>query len=144
VPSFLASGPAPPKEKSMITISRLLAARGWLSIMTLAGALVLGLLFAPAVRAGMIEVAPGATRQIDVGDRYNYTTITITNAGAAAGRLEFGTPVDQAVDVPDSGSIELYGRYGRSPTGGNYVTVKNSGSVPLRILSRYQETVRSP
>lgn len=106
--------------------------------------LVLGLAAAPPAQAGMIQVEPGASSQIDVGDRSNYTTITVSNAGSVAGRLEFGAPVNQTVEVPAGGKVELYGAYGRGPLGNSSVAVKNSGSVPLRVLSRYQETIRLP
>lgn len=112
----------------------------------LAAALMLaaGLMAALPAQAGMIQVEPGATGQIDVGDRSNYTTIIISNAGNAAGRLELGAPVDQVIEVPAGGRVELYGTYGHSAAGSNYVAVKNSGSVALRLLSRYQETFRRP
>lgn len=103
--------------------------------------LVLGLAVAPPARAGMVEITPGASVQIDVADRGSYTTITISNAGAAAGRLELGTPPGQIVEVPAGGKVELYGAYGQ---GGSYVVVKNSGGVPLRVLTRYQERTRLP
>lgn len=85
--------------------------------------------------AGSIEVAPNQTAQIDVGSRDSYTSITVTNRGAEAGRLEIaGT----AVAVPANGQVELYDRYGRNTRGPSYVTVTNSGTSPLRLLSRYQ------
>lgn len=103
--------------------------------------LTLTLALAQPARAGMIEVAPGASGQIDVADRGSYTTITISNSGTAAGRLELGTSPAQIVEVPAGGKVELYGAYGQS---GSYVAVKNSGSVPLRVLTRYQERPRLP
>ena len=106
--------------------------------------LALGLAATPPAQAGMIQVEAGASGQIDVGDRNNYTTITITNTGSVAGRLEFGAPVNQVIDVPAGGKAELYGPYGRSSSGPGYVTVRNSGGVPLRVLSRYQESPRLP
>ena len=75
-----------------------------------------------AALAGSIVVAPGASGQIDVGDRYSYTTIDITNQGNAAGK------------------IEVYDRYGRSVNGGSYITVTNTGAAPLHLISRYQMT----
>lgn len=104
-------------------------------------ALGLALTVAQPARAGMIEIAPGATGQIDVADRGSYTTITISNSGTTAGRLELGMPPGQIVEVPAGGKVELYGAYGQS---GSYVAVKNSGSVPLRVLTRYQERIRLP
>lgn len=102
---------------------------------------ILALAVAFPARAGMIEIAPGATGQIDVADRGSYTTITISNSGAAAGRLELGTPPGEVVEVPAGGKVELYGAYGQA---GSYVALKNTGSVPLRVLTRYQERVRLP
>ncbi|WP_374301390.1 hypothetical protein [Ferrovibrio sp.] len=106
--------------------------------------LALGLAAISPAQAGMVQVEPGAASQIDVGDRSNYTTITISNAGAVAGRLELGAPVNQTIEVPAGGKVELYGAYGRGPVSGSYVSLKNSGNVPLHVLSRYQETVRLP
>lgn len=102
---------------------------------------ILALAVALPARAGMIEIAPGATGQIDVADRGSYTTMTISNSGTMAGRLELGPPASQVVDVPAGGKVELYGAYGQA---GSYLAVKNTGSVPLRILTRYQERVRLP
>ena len=99
-------------------------------------ALSSALVHAPAL-AGSIVVAPGATGQIDVGDRYSYTTIDITNDGTTAGKIEIG---GKTHDVPAGGKIEIYDRYGRSTIGGTYIYVTNTGAAPLHLISRYQMT----
>lgn len=99
-------------------------------------ALSFALAGAPAL-AGSIVVAPGATGQIDVGDRYSYTTINITNEGGVAGKIEIG---GKTHEVPAGGKIEIYDRYGRSTIGGTYIYVTNTGTVPLHLISRYQMT----
>lgn len=109
--------------------------------LAVAFALSLALAAAPA-RAGSIVLQPGAAGQIDVGDRYSYTTIDITNEAAAAGRIEIA---GKSFDVPAAqnnvpGKIEVYDRYGRSTYGGSYITVTNTGAAPLRLISRYQMT----
>lgn len=91
---------------------------------------------APA-QAGSIVVAPGATGQIDVGDRYSYTTIDITNQGATAGKIEIA---GKTHEVPAGGKIEVYDRFGRGTVGGTYIYVTNTGTTPLHLISRYQMT----
>jgi hypothetical protein len=92
-----------------------------------------------SAQAGSFTVQPGATAQIDVGARDGYTTITVVNAAGTAGSLQLpvGAPT---VAVPANGKIELYDRYGRGASGAAYVMVINTGSVPLRVTSRYQAT----
>lgn len=90
-----------------------------------------------AALAGSIVVQPGASGQIDVGDRYSYTTIDITNQGTAAGKIEIA---GKTHDVPAGAKIEIYDRYGRSTIGGSYITVTNTGAAPLHLISRYQMT----
>lgn len=105
---------------------------------TVSAAFALSLvLSAASALAGSIIVAPGASGQIDVGDRYSYTTIDITNQGSATGRIEIA---GKSFDVPAGGKIEVYDRYGRSTYGGSYITVTNTGAAPLRLISRYQMT----
>jgi hypothetical protein len=128
-------------------------ARGadWRSIMTnkktsaslfAVAALAAFVLAAPA-QAGSLTLAPGATGQIDVGDRYGYTAITVINAAGTAGSLQI--PAGGAsIAVPANGRTELYDRYGRGASGAAYVTVTNTGSVPLQLISRYQATYPAP
>lgn len=94
---------------------------------------------AASAQAGTFTVQPGATAQIDVGARDGYTTITVSNAAATAGSLQLPAGA-AAVNVPANGKIELYDRYGRGTPGAAYVTVTNTGSVPLSVTSRYQAT----
>lgn len=47
------------------------------------------LVAASAAMAGSLEVVAGRRAVIDVGDRDNYTTLTIRNLGTNPGRLEF-------------------------------------------------------
>jgi hypothetical protein len=86
-------------------------------------------------RAGSLDLAAGATGQIDVGSRDSYTSIIISNRGPAVGRLQIG---DTVLEIPANGQVELYDRYGRANRGTGYVSVTNSGSMPLRLVSRYQ------
>lgn len=97
---------------------------------------------AGAAQAGSFDIAPGATAQVDVGDRYNYTTLSIINQGAAAGRLQLTD--GRSVDVAGNGKAEVYDRLGRSRSGGSYVSVTNTGAVPLRVISSYQWTDPAP
>lgn len=92
---------------------------------------------AASAQAGSFTVQPGTTAQIDVGARDGYTTITVSNAATAAGSLQLPAGT---VSVPANGKVELYERYGRGAPGAAYVTVTNTGSVPLQIISRYQAT----
>lgn len=92
-----------------------------------------------SAQAGTFTVQPGATTQIDVGARDGYTTITVSNTANIAGSLQL--PAGAAVvSVPANGKVELYDRYGRGMPGAAYVTVTNTGSVPLNVTSRYQAT----
>jgi hypothetical protein len=92
-----------------------------------------------AARAGQTLLDPGASGTIDTGERGNYTATTIYNLGDQAGRVEFGAPIDQVIEVPAGGQVELNGNY-RRPA----VQATNRGPTRLRILTRYFETVRGP
>lgn len=106
-------------------------------------ALTAGLATAPA-QAGSYVVQPGATAQIDVAERNSYTTIVIINSSnTAAGSLQI--PAGGAtVSVPANGKTELYDRYSNGPIGNAVVTVTNTGSVPLRVISQYSVRVQLP
>lgn len=118
-----------------------------LNIKTLASRLALAAVLATglaaAAQAGTITVAPGATAKLDVGDRYGYTSITVVNASSSAGSLQLPAG-SSAMTVPAGGKIELYDRYGRGASGAAYVSVTNSGSVPLTLTSRYQTSYPAP
>lgn len=105
-----------------------------------AGAAMVVLTAAP-VQAGSYTVAPGATIQVDVAERGGYTTITVVNSGDAAGSLQLPAG-GSTIAVPGNGRVELYDRYSSGPTGNSFVAVTNTGSVPLRVTSRY--VVRLP
>lgn len=112
----------------------------FLATAALAAVLATSLAAAPA-QAGSFVVQPGATTQIDVAERNNYTTIIVINGGNAAGSLQL--PAGGAtVAVPANGKIELYDRYSSGPIGNAVVAVTNTGSVPLRVISQY--SVRLP
>jgi hypothetical protein len=97
---------------------------------------------APA-QAGSYVIAPGATTRIDVADRNGYTTITVINSSGSAGSLQL--PAGSAdIAVPANGKAEFYDRYSRGPSGGAYIAVTNSGSVPLQVISRYTVTIQLP
>jgi hypothetical protein len=101
-----------------------------------------GLATAPA-QAGSYVVQPGATTQIDVAERNSYTTIVIVNSNAAAGSLQI--PAGGAtVSVPANGKTELYDRYSNGPIGNAVVSVTNTGSVPLRVISQYSVRMQMP
>jgi hypothetical protein len=100
------------------------------------------LLVAAPAQAGSHEVPPGATARIDVADRNSYTTVTVINGGTAAGSLQLPAG-GSTVTVPANGRVELYDRYG-SGGGGNTVAVTNTGSVPLRVITRYAARVQLP
>jgi hypothetical protein len=105
-----------------------------------AAVLAASLAAAPA-QAGSFIVQPGATTQIDVAERNNYTTIVVTNGSNVAGSLQI--PAGGAtVAVPANGKIELYDRYSSGPIGNAVMAVTNTGSVPLRVISQY--SVRLP
>ncbi len=94
---------------------------------------------AVSAQAGSFTVPPGTTAPIDVAARDGYTTITVSNTAATAGSLQL--PAGGAVvSVPANGKVELYDRYGRGTPGAAYVTLSNTGSVPLQVISRYQAT----
>jgi hypothetical protein len=88
--------------------------------------------------AGQFSLAPGATTTIDTGERGNYTTVTIRNAGAEAGRLRFAGS-GRVVDVPAGGKADIYEAFGRAGT-----SVSNTGPVPLIVQTRYMETFHGP
>ncbi|MEK9970743.1 MAG: hypothetical protein VW600_16505 [Ferrovibrio sp.] len=112
------------------------------TIITAALALAATAVPAPA-QAGSYLVAPGATARIDVADRNGYTTITVLNRSAAPGRLQL--PAGGAeVAVPANGKAEAYDRYSRSPAGSAYISVTNTGDVPLQVISQYTVTVQLP
>ena len=102
-------------------------------------ATALMMLVNPSAMAGGFRLESGAAAQIDTGERQHYTTITITNPDARPGRLALDAPVNRVVDVPARGSVELYGAYGRRT-----VSVTNTGSSRLEIVTRYMETPRWP
>ncbi len=105
-------------------------------------ALTAGLATAPA-QAGSYVVQPGATAQIDVAERNSYTTIVIINSSTAAGSLQI--PAGGAtVSVPANGKTELYDRYSNGPIGNAVVSVTNTGSVPLRVISQYSVRIQMP
>ncbi len=107
-----------------------------------AGALAAGLASAPA-RAGSYVVQPGVTMQIDVAERNNYTTIVVLNSSNASGSLQI--PAGGAtVSIPANGKTELYDRYSNGPIGNAVVSVTNTGSVPLRVISQYSVRVQLP
>lgn len=116
-----------------MTIRRLLAAALILALPALAAA--------GAARAGTIELAAGASGQIDVGSRDSYTSIIVSNRGSLPGRLQIG---DRSIEIPAGGQVELYDRYGRANRGNGYVAVTNSGPVLLHLLSRYQMVNQMP
>jgi hypothetical protein len=100
---------------------------------------------AVSAQAGTITVQPGASAQLDVGTRDGYTTITVVNTASSAGALQ--VPAGAAtVTVPAGGKAELYDRYsgGRSAGAATYITVTNTGSVPLSLTSRYQTAMPAP
>lgn len=110
-------------------------------LFSLAAALALTVI-AGTAQAGSFDIAPGATAQVDVGDRYNYTTVDIVNRGAAAGRLQFANGA--SVDVPAGGKAQVYDRLGRGARGASYVTVTNAGTTPLRVITSYQYSEPAP
>lgn len=104
-------------------------------------AIALAAILATPAQAGSFVVQPGATTQIDVAERNNYTTIVVINGGNAAGSLQIPSG-GAIVAVPAQGKIELYDRYSSGPIGNAVVAVTNTGSVPLRVISQY--SVRLP
>jgi hypothetical protein len=92
-------------------------------------------------QAGSYDILPGATARIDVADRSGYTTITVINGSNIAGRLQVPAG-DAVVTVPANGRTELYDRYNGGPVGNSYMAVTNTGSVPLRVITRY--AIRQP
>lgn len=94
-------------------------------------------------QAGSRVVEPGATAQIDVAERGGYTTIIVINSGNAAGSLQVPAG-GGSVTVPANGRTELYDRYGNGPVGNAYVSVTNTGSVPLQVITRYPVRVQLP
>jgi hypothetical protein len=116
--------------------------RTWSTSFFAAAAAIVIAVVTPAL-AGSYLVAPGATTRIDVADRNGYTTIAIINSSAVAGSLQI--PAGSAdIAVPANGRTELYDRYSRSPAGSAYVTVTNTGSVPLKVISLYSVSVQLP
>jgi len=108
-----------------------------------AAAVAVGIAVAAPAQAGSYLIEPGASTRIDVADRNGYTTVRIINSSAAAGSLQL--PAGGAdIAVPANGRTELYDRFSRSPAGGAYVTVTNTGSVPLRVISLYSVSVPLP
>lgn len=105
---------------------------------SLLAAAMLALAALPA-EAGGFRLEPGAATRIDTGERQQYTTITISNPGAAPGRLVLDAPVSREVEIPAGGTVELYGLYNR----GN-VAVANTGPTRLEVVTRYMETWRAP
>jgi hypothetical protein len=101
------------------------------------------LLAVPPAQAGSYVVQPGATAQIDVAERGGYTTVVIVNSASTAGSLQL--PADgSTVTVPANGRTELYDRYSSGPIGNAYVAVRNTGSVPLQVITRYAVRVPLP
>lgn len=100
------------------------------------------LVAASAAMAGNVEVVAGQRALIDVGDRDNYTTLTIRNLGTSPGRLEFAD--GRVIDIPTGGSAEIHERLGRGGRGSNYLTVLNTGATTLRVASRYQYREQMP
>lgn len=98
---------------------------------------------AEPAQAGSHVVQPGATAQIDVAERGGYTTIVVINTAAAAGSLQIPTG-GSTVTVPANGRTELYDRYSNGPVGYAAVTVTNTGSVPLRVISQYAVRIPLP
>lgn len=91
-----------------------------------------------AATAGQFSVAPGATVTIDTGERGNYTTIMISNAGAEPGQIRFAA-LDRVINVPAGGKAEVYEAFGRAST-----NVTNTGPVPLIVETWYMETFHGP
>lgn len=94
-------------------------------------------------QAGSHMVQPGTTAQIDVAERGGYTTITVINSSSSVGSLQLPTG-GGTVTVPTKGRTELYDRYGNGPIGNAYVSVTNTGSVPLQVISRYTPRLPLP
>ena len=109
----------------------------WLAAAAAAG--LAALLATSSALAGGFRLEPGAATRIDTGERQAYTTITISNPDAVAGRLALEAPLNQVIDIPAGGRAELYGAYGRST-----IAVTNTGGSRLEIVTRYQETWRAP
>lgn len=105
--------------------------------------LLAALLLAAPAMAGSIEVAPGATARIDVGDRSGHTTLVLTNRGTAATAVELGAPLNRAVELPPGGRVEIYERMSGGGLGST-LSLTNRGPAPVRAVSRYAETLRLP
>jgi hypothetical protein len=101
------------------------------------------LLAAAPAQAGSYVVQPGATAQIDVAERGGYTTVVIVNNGSTVGSLQLPAG-GSTVTVPANGRTELYDRYSNGSIGNAYIAVRNTGSMPLQVITRYAVRVPLP